>query len=93
MSRDLGILSSWREGEGGVVGLAGRGGAGGPGAGPDLQVVRLVAEGRTNQEVAAQLFISPRTVAHHLYNAFPKLGVASRADIARLDLEDVMAKQ
>jgi DNA-binding CsgD family transcriptional regulator len=56
----------------------------------EAQVVRLVAEGGTNQEVAARLFISPRTVAYHLYNAFPKLGVASRADIARLDLEELI---
>lgn len=59
----------------------------------EAQVVRLVAEGGTNQEVAAQLFISPRTVAYHLYNAFPKLGVASRADIAGLDVEELIAQQ
>ena len=57
----------------------------------EAQVVRLVAEGGTNQEVAAQLFISPRTVAYHLYNAFPKLGVVSRADIAHLDLEELIS--
>jgi DNA-binding CsgD family transcriptional regulator len=56
----------------------------------EAQVVRLVAEGGTNQDVAARLFISPRTVAYHLYNAFPKLGVASRTDIARLDLEELI---
>jgi DNA-binding CsgD family transcriptional regulator len=57
----------------------------------EAQVVRLVADGGTNQDVAAQLFISPRTVAYHLYNAFPKLGVASRADIAHLDLEELIS--
>ncbi|MBD0322587.1 MAG: helix-turn-helix transcriptional regulator, partial [Aldersonia sp.] len=55
----------------------------------EAEVVRLVAEGGTNQDVAAQLFISPRTVAYHLYNAFPKLGVVSRTDIARLDLDEL----
>jgi DNA-binding NarL/FixJ family response regulator len=59
----------------------------------ELQVVRLVAEGGSNQEVAAQLFLSPRTVAYHLYKAFPKLGIASRTDLARLDLEELIATQ
>ena len=53
----------------------------------ETQVVRLVAEGGSNQEVAAQLFLSPRTVAYHLYKAFPKLGVTSRAELARLELD------
>jgi DNA-binding CsgD family transcriptional regulator len=52
----------------------------------ELQVVRLVAQGGSNQEVAAQLFLSPRTVAYHLYKAFPKLGVVSRAALAHIDL-------
>lgn len=54
----------------------------------EMQVVRLVAEGGSNREVAAQLFLSPRTVKYHLYKAFPKLGVTSRAELARLDLEE-----
>jgi len=52
----------------------------------ELQIVRLVAAGKTNREIAAMLFISPRTVSHHLYRAFPKLNVASRTQLARLDL-------
>ena len=59
----------------------------------ELQVVRLVADGGSNQEVAAQLFLSPRTVAYHLYKAYPKLGVGSRADLARLDLDALVATQ
>lgn len=50
----------------------------------ELQVVRLAADGRTNKEIAAQLFLSPRTVGHHLYKAYPKLGVTGRAELARL---------
>ncbi|TMR89770.1 response regulator transcription factor [Nonomuraea basaltis] len=50
----------------------------------ELQVVRLAITGASNREIAAQLFLSPRTVASHLYKAFPKLGVASRAELARL---------
>jgi DNA-binding CsgD family transcriptional regulator len=53
----------------------------------EMQVVRLVAEGGSNQEVAAKLFLSPRTVGYHLYKAFPKLGVTSRTELARLDLD------
>ncbi|MFG6191857.1 LuxR C-terminal-related transcriptional regulator, partial [Nonomuraea sp. JJY05] len=52
----------------------------------ELQVVRLAATGVTNREIAAQLFLSPKTVSHHLYRAFPKLGVTTRTELARLDL-------
>ncbi|CAN3985408.1 ATP-binding protein [Kitasatospora purpeofusca] len=48
----------------------------------EREVVRLAAAGRSNREIAAQLFLSPRTVGHHLYRAFPKLGVASRDQLA-----------
>lgn len=50
----------------------------------EREVVRLAAAGATNREIAAQLFLSPRTVGHHLYRAFPKLGVTSRAELAAL---------
>ncbi len=52
----------------------------------ELQVAQLVTQGQSNKEVAAQLWISPRTVAFHLRGAFAKLGVSSRGELARLQL-------
>lgn len=52
----------------------------------ELQVVRLAADGLTNRQIGEQLFVSPRTVGYHLYNAYPKLGVSSRTELAKLDL-------
>jgi DNA-binding CsgD family transcriptional regulator len=51
-----------------------------------LQVAQLVAEGHSNREAAARLFVSPRTVDFHLRNLFTKLGITSRVEFARLDL-------
>jgi DNA-binding CsgD family transcriptional regulator len=50
----------------------------------EREVVRLVAAGGTNRRVAEQLFLSPHTVNTHLRNAFLKLGVRSRVELARL---------
>jgi DNA-binding CsgD family transcriptional regulator len=53
----------------------------------ELQIARFVAEGLTNREVAAQLFLSPRTIDFHLRNVFKKLDISSRTALARLDLD------
>lgn len=52
----------------------------------ELQIVQLAARGLSNKDIAAQLFLSPRTVGHHLYKAYPKLGVLSRGELRGLDL-------
>jgi DNA-binding CsgD family transcriptional regulator len=49
----------------------------------ERRVARLVAEGRTNREVAAALFLGERTVASHLTHIYAKLGVRSRTELAR----------
>ena len=49
----------------------------------EQRVVALVAEGRSNKEVAAALFLSARTVEGHLSRAYGKLGVRSRVELAR----------
>jgi DNA-binding CsgD family transcriptional regulator len=48
----------------------------------ELEVVRLVGEGLPNKEIAARLFISPRTVQAHLTHVYAKVGVASRVQLA-----------
>jgi DNA-binding CsgD family transcriptional regulator len=49
----------------------------------ELRVAALVAQGRTNREVATALFLGERTVASHLTHIYAKLGVRSRTDLAR----------
>ncbi len=48
----------------------------------EQRVAALVAEGRTNREVAAALFLGERTVASHLNHIYAKLGVRSRTELA-----------
>ena len=45
----------------------------------ELQVLRLVAAGKTNKAIAAELFLSEKTIDRHVSNIFAKLDVASRA--------------
>ena len=48
----------------------------------ELEVLRLVAAGRSNREIAGELFISPKTASVHVSNILGKLGVASRGEAA-----------
>ncbi|MET9353152.1 AAA family ATPase [Streptomyces sp. NPDC006617] len=45
----------------------------------ELEIAHLAASGLTNKQIAERLYLSPRTVGSHLYQLFPKLGIASRA--------------
>ncbi|GAA1850191.1 hypothetical protein GCM10009836_32480 [Pseudonocardia ailaonensis] len=53
----------------------------------ELEVVRLVADGRSNREIGELLFISEKTAGRHLSNIFTKLGVHTRAEAARIAAE------
>lgn len=54
----------------------------------ERQISALVAAGASTKEVSAQLFISPRTVDYHLRKVFAKLGISSRRELSRFDLDE-----
>ena len=53
----------------------------------ELEILRLVAEGRTNSELARMLWVTEQTVKFHLVNVYRKLGVANRTEAARYAFE------
>jgi DNA-binding NarL/FixJ family response regulator len=61
----------------------------------ELEVLRLVAAGRSNSQIAGELFISPKTASVHVSNILAKLGVHSRVEAAatayRLGLDGIHA--
>jgi DNA-binding CsgD family transcriptional regulator len=48
----------------------------------ERDVVRLVSDGLVNNDIAARLFVSPRTVQSHLTHVYTKLGISSRVQLA-----------
>ncbi|CAM3182073.1 LuxR family transcriptional regulator [Saccharomonospora xinjiangensis] len=87
--------SPWAERARAELRASGEGIARGGAAGPDLaarltpqeqRIVTLAADGLSNRDIGERLFLSPRTVGYHLYKAYPKLGVSSRRELARLGL-------
>ena len=54
----------------------------------ELQVARLVVSGASNRDLAAKLFISPRTVEAHLTAIFRKLGVRNRRELSARAIDD-----
>ena len=53
----------------------------------ELEILRLVAQGMTDSQVAQRLYVSPRTVGQHLRSIYRKLGVPSRAAAAKAAVE------
>ncbi|HTW06324.1 MAG TPA: LuxR C-terminal-related transcriptional regulator, partial [Acidimicrobiales bacterium] len=71
-----------REELAGAGGRRSRAGPSGQLTATELRVARLAAQGRTNAEIARALFMSDKTVGHHLSSAYRKLGVPSRRELA-----------
>ena len=53
----------------------------------EVEVLRLVAKGMTNAQVAEELYISPRTVNRHVGSVYRKIGTSTRAEAARFAAE------
>jgi ATP/maltotriose-dependent transcriptional regulator MalT len=50
----------------------------------ELQIATMAAQGLTNRQIGAQLFLSPRTISTHLYHIYPKVGVTTRHELHRV---------
>jgi DNA-binding NarL/FixJ family response regulator len=59
----------------------------------EVEVLGLVTQGLTNAQVAARLFLSPRTVDQHLRSIYNKLGVGNRAAATRFAIEQTLVRE
>jgi len=96
LARRARLRTSGPDGTGRAGSSAGTGGTGGgQGSGPfasplagltarEREVLRLLAAGRSNREIAAELFIAPKTASVHVSNILGKLGAASRTEAAAI---------
>jgi DNA-binding NarL/FixJ family response regulator len=60
--------------------------------GQEERIIALVAEGKTNKEIAAQLELSPKTVKNYLHNVFEKLGIKRRSQAAALHIRKELGR-
>jgi DNA-binding NarL/FixJ family response regulator len=70
----------------------GDGGAAAPLTPRETEVLRLVSSGHSNRKIAAELYLSEKTVARHISNIFLKLGLSSRAAATRYAFEHGLAR-
>jgi DNA-binding CsgD family transcriptional regulator len=59
----------------------------------EYQIATLAAQGESNREIGARLFLSHRTVGYHLYKAYPKLGVTARTQLAGIFARETRARR
>lgn len=59
----------------------------------EVQVLRLVARGHSNREMARQLWISPKTAGHHVQHIYAKIGVSTRAAAAMFAMEHDLVRK
>jgi DNA-binding CsgD family transcriptional regulator/predicted ATPase len=79
--RELGVRT-WGRGPSGARSVDGAGPSGTSLSQRELEVARLVSEGASNPEIAAQLFLSRKTVERHVSNALAKVGARNRTELA-----------
>ena len=59
----------------------------------EVEVLRLVAQGHTNRQIARQLVVSPRTAEHHVQHVYAKIGLSTRAGAALFAMEHGLLRQ
>jgi DNA-binding CsgD family transcriptional regulator len=59
----------------------------------EVEVLRLIARGLRNREVAARLFISPKTVGHHVAHIYTKIGVRTRPGAVLFAMEHGLLRE